>query len=96
MSDAEDDAASDAMMNEGGPNHRAVHAVRCPVCTQTVAPHSQLDEFVVCGSCGATLVVAADGTSRRATGVDVDRLTPEALQHLRTGLAGFRTLRRKG
>ncbi len=66
----------------------------CSSCGHIAEPHAQWQNVVVCGTCGDTLVLADDGTTRKALGIDIDRLPAEALAHLRTGLRGFRSTRR--
>lgn len=55
----------------------------CPICHVTSAPAAQILAFAICGSCGASLVVAADGTVRAATGADTAALIAADLQELR-------------
>jgi len=59
--------------------------VACPVCSRApVEPAVVVGAVVVCALCGATLVLAPDGTVRRANGDDTGGLDPHDLQVLRT------------
>ncbi len=67
--------------------------ITCPTCHQEADPHAVQGLFVLCGACGDTLIYDAD-TLRKATGADVDRLTPSVLKLLRSQLMAFRAAKR--
>ena len=57
--------------------------ITCPTCGNEAEPAARVDGVVVCGSCGASLVVSDDAPVRRATAAETTALSPEALQTLR-------------
>jgi hypothetical protein len=55
----------------------------CPVCWQTAELAAQIRSVAVCASCGASFVIEADGSNRRATATDTTALTDAERQTLR-------------
>jgi hypothetical protein len=63
--------------------------IPCPVCATTAEPAGTAGAVVVCGACGASLVVEAGGI-RRAVGADWRAFSADdlkALQHARGRIA---------
>lgn len=67
----------------------------CATCGADGDPQAQWQALVICGNCGETLVLADDGTTRKAMADDTVTLPPEALAHLRLGRQGFRSMRQQ-
>lgn len=44
--------------------------ISCPVCGSAEEPKASIRALSICGHCGASLVIDASGTARRATAVD--------------------------
>lgn len=69
----------------------------CARCQQPFEPHASVryaNVIMICEHCGETLVLVADGTTRKAMGADTERLPPEALKALRSARTSLRKSRR--
>ena len=66
-----------------------ITAITCPLCASTTEPAAAIGAVLVCGACGASLVVDDAGV-RRATAADTTALRVEdlhTLQHARSVVA---------
>lgn len=64
------------------PARAADVAFLCPVCAHTRTPAVRVGVIVVCGSCGASLVVSGDTVLRRARALDLEPLSSDDLKQL--------------
>jgi len=66
----------------------------CSNCQSLNEWHTVVGRFAICQGCGETLVLSADGSTRKAVGADVDQLHPDDLKTLRSGLGAWRRSQR--
>jgi hypothetical protein len=53
-----------------------VSELTCPVCLSTREEAARVGVVAICGACGSSIVVGADGAIRRANAMDIDNLMP--------------------
>jgi len=62
----------------------------CPLCLCTQTPIAQIRDVVICGRCGASVVVTFDGAlTKRAHRTDIEDFSDDELMTLRAARAGI-------
>ena len=70
--------------------------VLCENCLRVEVPMAMIRNVLVCRSCGASLVMNSDGSTRKATAVDVGGLSTAEFQELNRARAGIVRSDRRG
>lgn len=63
--------------------------VLCAACQKVETPAASAGHVLVCRNCGTSLVLNSDGSTRKATAVDIEALNPADIQQLSRARAGI-------